>query len=151
MMAVGYPETGKNLPNALIFGTGEYTTGYTPGGGSKSDKSFGVVGIVHFDLRRRGLIGEKIGFCGTNGDKFDGIREHFEKIPYVDFPKEFTGYPAKGVRDPKAYFEVRSCLFVCCFLYFVSPGAKIAFFLWHAMAFYCESIGGGIRTVKISA
>eukprot|EP00400_MALV-I_sp_L67-5_P000513 gene513-285_t len=102
----GYPESNaKNLPNALIFGTGEYTTGYTPGGGSKSDKSFGVVGIVHFDLRKRGLIGEKIGFCGTNGDKFDGIRQHFEKIPYVDFPKDFVGYPAAGVRDPNAYVE----------------------------------------------
>ena len=116
MMAVGYPETGPtSLPNALIFGTGEYTTGYTPGGGSKSDKSFGVVGIVHFDLRKRGLIGEKIGFCGTNGDKFDGIREHFEKIPYVDFPKQFTGYPAKGVRDPKSYIEVHFDVDTFCF------------------------------------
>jgi len=46
--------------NAVIFGTGEYVTGWTGAEGSKSDKSLGVVALVHFDLRERGLIGDKI-------------------------------------------------------------------------------------------
>jgi len=52
--------------NAVIFGTGEYVTGWTGAEGSKSDKSLGVVALVHFDLRERGLIGDKIALCGTN-------------------------------------------------------------------------------------
>ena len=51
--------------------------------GSKSDKSLGVVALVHFDLRERGLIGDSIALCGTNGAKFDDIRQHFqEKINF---------------------------------------------------------------------
>ena len=46
-------ELNKIGPDSIIFGTGEYTTGYVGGGGSKSDKGCGVVGLVHFDLRYR--------------------------------------------------------------------------------------------------
>merc|ERR1711973_576494 len=67
--------------NSIIFGTGEYVTGWTGAEGSKSDKSLGVVALVHFDLRERGLIRDKIALCGTNGNKFEAIRNHFkEKI-----------------------------------------------------------------------
>ena len=41
------------LPNVLIIGTGEYTTGYSHGHSVQSDKKMGVVGLVFFDLRRR--------------------------------------------------------------------------------------------------
>ena len=69
--------------NSVIFGTGEYVTGWTGVSGSKSDKALGVVALVHFDLRERGLIGEKIALCGTNGGKFDDIRAHFkDKIQF---------------------------------------------------------------------
>ena len=71
--------------NAVIFGTGEYVTGWTGAEGSKSDKSLGVVALVHFDLRERGLIGDKIALCGTNGSKFPDIRKHFaDKIKFTN-------------------------------------------------------------------
>ena len=81
--------------NAVIFGTGEYVTGWTGAAGSKSDKSLGVVALVHFDLRERGLIGEKIALCGTNGGKFDDIRKHFsEKITFKNLPNlSFDQFP----------------------------------------------------------
>ena len=81
--------------NAVIFGTGEYVTGWTGAEGSKSDKSLGVVALVHFDLRERGLIGEKIALCGTNGKKFDNIRKHFEeKIRFKNLPNlSFDQFP----------------------------------------------------------
>eukprot|EP00391_Amoebophrya_sp_Ameob2_P010870 CAMPEP_0178986932 /NCGR_PEP_ID=MMETSP0795-20121207/2978_1 /TAXON_ID=88552 /ORGANISM="Amoebophrya sp., Strain Ameob2" /LENGTH=458 /DNA_ID=CAMNT_0020678047 /DNA_START=376 /DNA_END=1752 /DNA_ORIENTATION=+ len=106
--------------NALICGVGEYVTGYTPAGGSKSDKSLGVVGLVHFDLRRRGLIGPRIALCGTNGNKFEEIRAHLvSKIDFTnlngrgDYADEdnhnqlrFDQFPKPGVaRDPRAYVE----------------------------------------------
>merc|ERR1711971_615118 len=64
------PTEVERAMNAVIFGTGEYVTGWTGAEGSKSDKSLGVVALVHFDLRERGLIGDKIALCGTNRDKF---------------------------------------------------------------------------------
>ena len=71
--------------NSLIFGTGEYVTGWTGQEGSRSDKSLGVVALVHFDLRERGLIGDEIALCGTNGAKFDDIRRHFtDKIQFTN-------------------------------------------------------------------
>jgi len=93
-------------PNALLFGTGEYTTGFTGGGVSKSDKSLGVVGLTHFDLRARGLIGDRIGMVGTNGDKFPAIREHFKQnLTFTNIGSlEFEGFPREG-RNPKAYEE----------------------------------------------
>ena len=91
--------------NAVIFGTGEYVTGWTGAEGSKSDKSLGVVALVHFDLRERGLIGDKIALCGTNGNKFDAIRNHFkEKIVFSNLPNlEFQQFPQTGeVRNMSA-------------------------------------------------
>ena len=87
----------KNM-NSIIFGTGEYVTGWTGASGSKSDKSLGVVALVHFDLRERGLIGDKIALCGTNGGKFDDIRKHFkEKIKFTNLPNlEFDQFPQVG-------------------------------------------------------
>ncbi|CAD7948428.1 unnamed protein product [Amoebophrya sp. A25] len=96
----------KKKMNALLFGTGEYVTGFTQVGGSKSDKSIGVVGVVHFDLRERGLLGPRIGLCGTNGDKFDAIRKHFaEKITFAGMRTHFEQYPGKGIRSADAYKE----------------------------------------------
>jgi D-galacturonate reductase len=69
-------------PNALIVGTGEYTTGFVYGAASTSDKKIGVVGLVLFDLKRRGLVGE-ISFAGTNGTKFPAIREHFKQVSFL--------------------------------------------------------------------
>ena len=84
--------------NAVIFGTGEYVTGWTGAEGSKSDKSLGVVALVHFDLRERGLIGDKIALCGTNGNKFEAIRNHFkEKIVFSNLPNlDFEQFPQTG-------------------------------------------------------
>ena len=97
----------SSQPNALIIGTGEYVTGYVPGGGSKSDKSCGVVGLVHFDLRRRGLIGDQILIAGTNGTKFPHAREHLKRLidgRYKDLSSNFESFPGNDVkRDPDAY------------------------------------------------
>ena len=81
--------------NSIIFGTGEYVTGWTGAAGSKSDKALGVVALVHFDLRERGLIGNEIALCGTNGGKFDDIRKHFSsKINFTNLPNlDFHQFP----------------------------------------------------------
>ena len=83
------------MMNAVIFGTGEYVTGWTGKEGSKSDKSLGVVALVHFDLRERGLIGNKIALCGTNGAKFEDIRKHFaDKIQFTNLSNlSFEQFP----------------------------------------------------------
>lgn len=94
------------LPTVLAVGTGEYTTGFVGNSESPSDKKLGVVGLVMFDLRRRGLIASEIKMVGTNGDKFAGIRNHFRnniEAKYKDMSTEFTSYPAAGVRDGDAY------------------------------------------------
>ena len=57
---VGKGAEPRGKPNVILFGTGEYTTGYVHSDGSKSDKGVGVVGLVRFDLRARQLIGDKI-------------------------------------------------------------------------------------------
>ncbi|EST09806.1 Oxidoreductase, N-terminal [Kalmanozyma brasiliensis GHG001] len=96
----------NGLPTVLAVGTGEYTTGFVGNSESPSDKKLGVVGLVMFDLRRRGLIAPEIKMVGTNGDKFPGIRNHFAKnieSKYRDMSTEFTSYPAAGVRDGDAY------------------------------------------------
>lgn len=93
-------------PNAILFGTGEYTTGYVHGAGSKSDKTCGVVGLVCFDLRHRGKIGETIGLCGTSGVKFPGLREHLAKNIGEKYSLDVNclSFPADDCkRDVKAY------------------------------------------------
>jgi D-galacturonate reductase len=76
------------------------------GSASASDKKIGVVGLVCFDLRRRGLIGNII-LAGTQGTKFPAIRTHFkdkiEKV-YKDMDSSFESFPADNVdREPLAY------------------------------------------------
>jgi len=96
----------KALPNVCIIGTGEYVTGYVGGSSSASDKKIGVVGLVCFDLKRRGLIGNII-LAGSQGTKFPAIRTYFkEKIEkvYKDMDTTFQSFPADNVeREPKAY------------------------------------------------
>jgi len=96
--------------NAVIFGTGEYVTGWTGAEGSKSDKSLGVVALVHFDLRERGLIGDKIALCGTNGSKFPDIRKHFaDKIKFANIKDlSFDQFPQGNEVNRKAYMDALS-------------------------------------------
>lgn len=42
--------------DVLMIGIGEYTTGYVHDKASGSDKKNGVVALVCFDLRRRGMV-----------------------------------------------------------------------------------------------
>lgn len=101
----------ENEMNTIIFGSGEYVTGYTGSGAAKSDKSMGIVGLVMFDLRRRGLIGKNIAICGTNGNKFDAIRKHWDNTIKKEFYNtfcddnclSFTQFPKHGIIDCKAY------------------------------------------------
>ncbi|KAF9511681.1 hypothetical protein BS47DRAFT_1372984 [Hydnum rufescens UP504] len=114
--------------NVLMCGSGEYTTGWTGSGASKSDKKVGVVGLTLFDLRRFGKV-DKLGMVGVNGSKFPAIREHLEDkigkvykdldLTYVFYPRDpplppllgswlssrsrFTQYPEVGKVDPEAY------------------------------------------------
>lgn len=93
-------------PNAILFGTGEYTTGLTPSGQAKSDKSLGVVGLTFFDLRARGKIGDRIALVGTSAEKESKIRDHFrDNLTFTNIgSKEFEFFPKSG-KNPKAYEE----------------------------------------------
>ena len=95
-----------NPIDALMIGTGEYTTGYVHGSPADSDKSAGVIALTLFDLRRRGRIGE-LRMAGTNGGKFPGIREHLRRAigdAYRGMDARFDAFPADNVEcDPKAY------------------------------------------------
>ena len=71
-------DAASHLPNVLMLGTGEYTTGFTGSGASNSDKSTGVVALVCLDLQRRGKIG-RLGMCGTDGRKMPAIRDHMQR------------------------------------------------------------------------
>ncbi|KAJ3855726.1 hypothetical protein EV368DRAFT_72080 [Lentinula lateritia] len=86
--------------NVLMCGTGEYTTGWTGSGASKSDKKapLKVVGLTMFDLRRLGKV-DKLGMAGVNGGKFPAIREHLDKNiggVYKDMDLTFDEYPKGG-------------------------------------------------------
>lgn len=100
-------------PNVLMFGTGEYTTGYVHGERSDSDKGAGVVALTMFDLRKRGKVG-KLAMCGTQGAKFAGIRAHLAAHVAAAYPRTFTeperdldfvAYPPEdsSAPDPLAY------------------------------------------------
>ncbi|KAF5382965.1 hypothetical protein D9757_006381 [Collybiopsis confluens] len=98
-----------NIPkiNVLMCGTGEYTTGWTGSGASKSDKKIGVVGLTLFDLRRLGKV-NKLGMAGVNGAKFPAIREHLDQNiggVYKDMDLSFDEFPKAGKVDPEAYKE----------------------------------------------
>ncbi|KAF7306669.1 GFO-IDH-MocA domain-containing protein [Mycena indigotica] len=91
--------------NALMCGTGEYTTGWVGTGASKSDKKIGVVGLTLFDLRRLGKV-DQLSMVGVNGGKFPAIRQHLaENIGgvYKDMDLSFEEYPEGGKVDPEAY------------------------------------------------
>lgn len=102
------------LPNVLMVGTGEYTTGYVHNRASGSDKSAGVVALSLFDLRRRGKVGRLL-MAGTNGTKFPGIRRHLlEAVSYVykDLDVTFRSYPADEARnEPQAYLSAMDALY----------------------------------------
>ena len=91
----------------LLIGTGEYTTGYVHGKASQSDKGAGVVGLTFFDLRKRGLVGQRIALCGTTGTKFPGMRQHLKACiqdRYKGVSTACESFPADEVaRDPAAY------------------------------------------------
>ena len=107
-MLLGSMEAGsrKTRPlDVLMIGTGEYTTGFVGGGAADSDKGAGVVGLVMFDLRRRGKVG-RVGLCGTNGTKLPAIRGHMQKAigdVYRDMDLTCDTYPADGKVDRQAY------------------------------------------------
>ena len=66
-------------PNPLsvaLIGSGEYTTGFVPNTTVKSDKKLGVVGLVMFDLRRRGVV-SNISIAGVSSSKWVAIKDHF--------------------------------------------------------------------------
>jgi D-galacturonate reductase len=92
--------------DVLIVGTGEYTTGYVPTSeGAAPDKKMGVVGLVMFDLRRRGFV-KRVVYAGTDGTKFPSIREHLRKTicgTYADMDTSFDSFPADTAKDPQAY------------------------------------------------
>lgn len=93
-----------NLPNVLVIGTGEYVTGLVNGAESSSDKGAGVIGLTLFDLRQRGLIGE-ITLCGTNGQKFPAVREHFQRViaDRYSLDTSFHSFPADNQCDHLAW------------------------------------------------
>eukprot|EP01091_Cochliopodium_minus_P010410 TRINITY_DN2748_c0_g2_i1.p1 TRINITY_DN2748_c0_g2~~TRINITY_DN2748_c0_g2_i1.p1 ORF type:complete len:437 (-),score=129.89 TRINITY_DN2748_c0_g2_i1:35-1345(-) len=105
------------LPSVLMLGTGEYTTGIVYGDNkfksSSSDKKIGVVGLVLFDLRRRGKVGRLL-MAGRNGKKFPAIREHFKNTiesRYKEMDTSFESYPNDDVsNDPKAYLKAMDTL-----------------------------------------
>jgi len=92
--------------NVCMFGTGEYTTGFTGKGAANSDKSTGVVALVLLDLRRRGLVA-RLGMVGTNGKKLPTIRAHMQCVlgdVYAGIdPGCIETWPSDDVIDPKAY------------------------------------------------
>ena len=110
------------MMNALMIGTGEYTTGYVHGSAADSDKSAGVIGLTLFDLKRRGRV-DRLSMAGTSGQKFPGIRQHLASAiggTYRDMDLAFESFPADDVeRDPAAYREALAALdpgdLVCVF------------------------------------
>ncbi len=102
-----------SVPNVLMVGTGEYTTGYVHGEASRSDKSAGVVALTLFDLRRRGKVG-RLKMAGTNGTKFPGIRRHLQQLigdVYREMDVSFESFPADDVsHDPHAYRQALQTL-----------------------------------------
>ncbi|KZT06882.1 NAD-P-binding protein [Laetiporus sulphureus 93-53] len=98
------PSEMKKL-NVLMCGTGEYTTGWTGSGASKSDKKIGVVGLTLFDLRRLGKV-DWLGMVGVNGSKFPAIRKHLQENiaeVYKDMDISFDSYPEGPTVNAEAY------------------------------------------------
>lgn len=89
--------------DVLMCGTGEYTTGYIGGQHNQSDKGTGVVALVMFDLRSRGMV-DRLGMVGRDGTKFPEIRKHMQnKLGiYKGLDMAFTSYPADDKVDANA-------------------------------------------------
>ncbi|KAF7791932.1 hypothetical protein EIP86_002958 [Pleurotus ostreatoroseus] len=97
---------GMKKLNILMCGAGEYTTGYTVAGASKSDKKIGVVALTCFDLRRRGKV-DWLGICGADGRRFPAVRKHLtENIGgvYKDMDTTYDDllYTVKAEVDPSS-------------------------------------------------
>jgi len=94
-------------PNVLLIGAGEYTTGFVHGQGTKSEKKCGVVALVHFDLRKRGLVGDRIGICDITGKNWTAIRTFFKRMiddKYKGLSSKFEAFPDESVDlDYNAY------------------------------------------------
>ena len=107
------PETVRKVPNVLMVGTGEYTTGWVGEKGSESDKKKGVVFLVLADLRRGGLVGD-LSMAGTNGTKFPDIRAHLKAQiadVYRDMDVSFASFPGDdAARDPGAYLRAMDAM-----------------------------------------
>ncbi|KAH6565772.1 hypothetical protein BASA50_003373 [Batrachochytrium salamandrivorans] len=88
--------------------TGEYTTGYVHDGASGSDKKIGVVGLVLYDMRRRGKV-DWIGMVGTTGRKNSGLRAHLDSQiarGYKDMDVTTELFPADDVTySPTEYMR----------------------------------------------
>ncbi len=99
-------ETNDAIVDALMIGTGEYTTGYVHGAAADSDKGAGVVALSLLDMRRRGKVG-RLAMAGTCGTKFPGIRQHLARRVgdvYRDMDIRFDSFPADNIEsDPQAY------------------------------------------------
>lgn len=108
--------------NALMIGTGQYTSGYTPGSHAESDKKAGVVALTLIDLRRRGKL-ENLKMAGTNGTKFVQIRKHMDHLigqAFKDMDTGFDSFPDDDVQhQPDAY---------CKGLDTLSPGDIVTIF-----------------------
>jgi len=107
-------KTSAELPDTLIVGTGEYTTGYVHDRRTGSDKKCGVAALTFFDLRGRGKVGKRIALCGVSGQKLPAIRtflrENIEDL-YSGLSSEVETFPSDEVeRDSRAYIEaIKSC------------------------------------------
>ncbi|KAK4699528.1 D-galacturonate reductase, partial [Phenoliferia sp. Uapishka_3] len=80
--------------------------GSVPNTTVKSDKKLGVIGLVMFDLKRRGLV-QNISIVGVSSGKWGAIKSHFtENIEnvYKDMDCSFEPFPKPGTpSDPEAY------------------------------------------------
>ena len=107
------PQTIRRVPNVLMVGTGEYTTGWIGEKGSESDKKKGVVFLTVSDMVRRGLV-SNLFMAGTNGTKFPDIRQHLKSQiadVYRDMDVSFTSFPGDDVaRDPNAYLKAMDAM-----------------------------------------
>ncbi|KAI9007725.1 hypothetical protein DFJ74DRAFT_688876 [Hyaloraphidium curvatum] len=91
--------------DVLCVGTGEYTTGYVHNKASGSDKRNGVVALVCFDLRRRGMV-NRVALVGTTGKKNAAIREHLRSVvaQYRDLDPTVEQFPSDDTEsNTKAY------------------------------------------------
>ena len=108
--------------NALMIGTGQYTTGYVSGSYAGSDKNAGVVALCLFDLRRRGKL-KNLKMAGTDGTKFVQIRQHMDRLigqTYRDMECRFDSFPNDDVQhQPDAYRKALDTL---------SPGDIVTIF-----------------------